>query len=421
MFKKITVDQAQIGMYVHKVCGTWLDNPFWTASFALKSASDLKKLQSSTAREIWIDTTRGLDVATAVTQAAPPTPATTASATPATPVAAASSAVSVHGTPPEFRFKVEAPTSTSDELKRAKRIVKTSREAVDEMFNDARMGKLISTETAVQLADEITASVLRNPGALISLVRLKKIDDYTYMHSVAVCAMMVALGRQLNLPDHEVRDCGLAGLLHDVGKMAIPIEILNKPGRLTESEYSTIQGHPRAGFELLAQTGNVPAIARDVCLHHHERVDGKGYPDALPGDQISLQARMGAICDVYDAITSNRPYKEGWSPVTSLARMTEWTKEGQFDATLFAAFVRCIGIYPIGTLVRLKSDRLAVVLDNRKSLLAPIVRVIYSLKSMVYLPPETLDLALPGTPEAILSSEEEATWGIVDCGRFMAD
>jgi len=418
MFKKINVTQAQVGMYVHKVCGTWLDNPFWTASFALKTVNDLKKLQSSTAREVWIDTARGLDVAVSETDASA---SACVSPAPAAAASEADTAISVQGTPASFRFKVEAPTSTSEELKRAKRIVKTSRDAVDEMFNDARMGKLINTGTAVLLADEIAASVLRNPGALISLVRLKKIDDYTYMHSVAVCAMMVALARQLELPDHEVRDCGLAGLLHDVGKMAIPVEILNKPGRLTDSEYSTIQGHPRAGFDLLAQTANVPQVARDVCLHHHERIDGKGYPDALPGDQISLQARMGAICDVYDAITSNRPYKQGWSPVTSLARMTEWTKEGQFDTALFGAFVRCIGIYPIGTLVRLKSERLAVVLDNRKSLLAPIVRVIYSLKSMVYLPPETLDLSLPGIPEAIISSEEEATWGIVDCGRFMAE
>ncbi len=413
MLKKIAVEQAQVGMYVHKVCGTWLDNPFWSASFALRNAADLKKLQSSSAREVWIDPDKGVDL---------PEPAVSelAIAAPA-PTPAQTSAPAVAATPASFQFKVEAPTSTSEELKRAKRIVKTSREAVDEMFNDARMGKLINTETAILLADEITASVLRNPGALISLVRLKKIDDYTYMHSVAVCAMMVALARQLHLSDAEVRDCGLAGLLHDVGKMAIPVDILNKPGRLTEQEYATIQGHPRAGYELLAQAEGVPAIARDVCLHHHERVDGKGYPDALPADQISLAARMGAICDVYDAITSNRPYKEGWSPVTSLARMTEWTKEGQFDSQLFAAFVRCIGIYPIGTLVRLKSDRLAVVLDNRKSLLAPIVRVMYSLKSRVYLPPETLDLALPGIPESIISSEEEATWGIVDCGRFMAE
>jgi len=409
MLKKIAVEQAQIGMYVHKVCGTWLDNPFWSASFTLRSAADLKKLQGSSAREVWIDPEKGVDLAEPLAPPAAPAPA----ALHVEPVLAVTAA--------SFQFKVEAPTSTSEELKRAKRIVKTSRDAVDEMFNDARMGKLINTDTAVLLADEIAASVLRNPGALISLVRLKKIDDYTYMHSVAVCAMMVALARQLNLSDAEVRDCGLAGLLHDVGKMAIPVDILNKPGRLTEQEYATIQAHPRAGYELLEHADGVPAIARDVCLHHHERVDGKGYPDALPADQISLPARMGAICDVYDAITSNRPYKEGWSPVTSLARMTEWAKQGQFDSTLFAAFVRCIGIYPIGTLVRLKSDRLAVVLDNRKSLLAPIVRVMYSLKSQVYLPPETLDLALPGIPESIISSEEEATWGIVDCGRFMAD
>jgi HD-GYP domain-containing protein (c-di-GMP phosphodiesterase class II) len=247
------------------------------------------------------------------------------------------------------------------------------------MFNDARMGKLISTETAVQLADEITASVLRNPGALISLVRLKKIDDYTYMHSVAVCAMMVALGRQLNLPDHEVRDCGLAGLLHDVGKMAIPVEILNKPGRLTESEYSTIQAIRAPVSTRWRRPAMCPqSRAMSACTTMSASM-AKAIPMPCPATRSACR-HAWAPSAMYDAITSNRLYKEGWSPVTSLARMTEWTKEGQSDATLFAAFVRCIGIYPIGTLVRLKSDRLAVVLDNRKSLLAPIVRVIYSLK-----------------------------------------
>jgi HD-GYP domain-containing protein (c-di-GMP phosphodiesterase class II) len=161
----------------------------------------------------------------------------------------------------------------------------------------------------------------------------------------------------------------------------------------------------------------LPAIAMDVCLHHHEKFDGTGYPNGLRGTGISLYARMGAICDVYDAITSNRPYKAGWCPAESLRRMAEWTRQGQFDPTLFAAFVKCIGIYPVGTLLKLKSGRLAVVMDVSKSLLRPVVKVLYSSKSMAYLPPEIIDLSVQ-PHEEVVSREEASQWGLTDLEKF---
>ena len=402
MIKKITIDQIRRGMYVHELCGSWLNNPFWATSFALESQEHVQKLLASGIRELWIDLRKGLDVL----DVAPVTPTPPAPAPQPEPPSA------------PFRFAPVVAASMGEELQRAAKLVKQSKVAVTNMFNDVRMGRLQDFGEMAPLVEELAASVLRNPGALVSLVRLKQADDYTYLHSVAVSAMMVALARQLKLDDAVIRDCGMAGLLHDIGKMAIPPAILNKPGRLTDEEFATVKDHPRAGHEILAAAGNAPAMALDVCLHHHEKYDGTGYPYGLRGEAISLYARMGAMCDVYDAITSNRPYKAGWCPAESLRRMAEWAKAGHFDQKLFAAFVKCIGIFPVGTLVKLKSGRLAVVVDNSKSLLQPLVRVFYSTRSMTYLKPETLDLATSPAPDAIASREDAEKWGVGDISRY---
>jgi len=410
MLKKISFAQARQGMYVHKIEGSWLNSPFWQSSFLIDSADVLATLRANRIATIWIDTERGLDVAEPATAVAA-APAERPAERPAAPPPAA---------PAPFRFARVERCSTREEMARAGRVLARAKGAVMTMFNEARMGRLGDITAATDLVDDVAASVMRNQGALINLVRLKQADDYTYLHSVAVCAMMIALARQMGLPDHEVRDCGMAGLLHDLGKVAISPEILNKPGKLTDEEFQQVKRHPVAGFETLAGWADVPEIARDVCLHHHERYDGKGYPHGLKGEQISVHARMGAVCDVYDAITSNRPYKEGWCPAESLRRMAEWTKEGHFDPVLFAAFVKCMGIYPVGTLLRLKSSRLGVVVDNSKSLLKPVVKVFFSAKSMGYIAPEEVDLSLPGLNEAIAAREEAGAWGFGDVSRYWA-
>lgn len=394
-------------MYVHKAGGSWLDSPLWQTSFRVDSRESLGKVRAAGIATLWIDTSRGVDVQDGTAPLPAPVP-------PDPPAP--------HREPDHapFRFAPVERSSTKDEMHRAAKVIVRAKGAVMHMFNEARMGRLGDVAEAVTLVESVAASVMRNQGALINLVRLKQADDYTYLHSVAVCAMMVSLARQVGLADEEVRDCGLAGLLHDLGKASIPPDILNKPGKLTDGEFQVIKTHPAAGFAALAGWQDVPAIARDVCLHHHERFDGNGYPHQLAGEEISVHARMGAICDVYDAITSNRPYKAGWCPAESLKRMAEWTREGHFDPALFAAFVKCMGIYPVGTLLRLKSGRLGVVVDNSKSLLKPVVKAFFSAKSMGHIAPQDVDLSLAGASDEIVSREDAGKWQFGDISRYWA-
>jgi HD-GYP domain-containing protein (c-di-GMP phosphodiesterase class II) len=203
----------------------------------------------------------------------------------------------------------------------------------------------------------------------------------------------------------------LAGLLHDLGKMGIPNKILNKPGKLTDEEFTTIKSHPEIGANILMDNPLVSPMVLDVVLHHHEKVDGSGYPHRLTGETISLFAKMGAVCDVYDAITSNRPYKKGWSPAESIRKMAEWSK-GHFDEAVFQAFVKTVGIYPTGSLVRLESGRLGVVTEQSDtSLLTPKVKVFFSAKLKTPILQETLDLSKLIGKEKIIGREAPEDWG----------
>lgn len=285
MLKRIPVTQLRLGMFVQSLCGSWLDHPFWKkGGFLLDNQSDLQRLRESAVKEVWIDAGKGLDL---------PEEAAVS--------AAAVLPVTMPAGPAPARVALE------EEIRHAALLCGRAKAAVVSMFHDARMGQAIDTAHASDLVDEISASVLRHPNALVSLVRLKTSDEYTYMHSVAVCALMIALARQLELSDPLVHEAGLAGLLHDIGKMAVPDPILNKPGKLTEQEFGLVRRHPQNGARMLLDCRQVSALVVDVCLHHHERIDGTGYPFGLAQEQISLLARMGTVCDVYDAITSDRP------------------------------------------------------------------------------------------------------------------
>ncbi|AQR68681.1 phosphodiesterase [Janthinobacterium sp. LM6] len=402
MLKKITSSELVLGMYVERLGRSWLDTPFWTRSFLLESPADLERIRAARLSEVWIDVARGRAPAVAVPVTVPPVVA-----------APAADGGLVRSAAP--------PMSRDDELAHARRLIERSRQAVQTMFDEVRMGKALSAAQAYELVDDIAASVLRGGNVLLGLARLKTADNYTYMHSVAVCALMTALARELGLVPEQVRSAGLAGLLHDIGKMAVPSAILNKPGSLSEAEFSSVRAHPAAGHRMLQEVGEIDPVALDVCLHHHEKLDGSGYPNGLCGEEISLFARMGAICDVYDAITSNRPYKQGWCPADSLRRMAGW-RGGHLDAQLFAAFVKCLGIYPLGTLVRLQSERLAVVVGQTpgKPLTAPTVRVFFSIRAGTCIAPAVIDLAAPGCQERIVSTESASQWRLQDVDRYWA-
>ncbi|MEP7139535.1 MAG: HD-GYP domain-containing protein [Caldimonas sp.] len=399
MLRKIRVDQLRLGMQLHELCGSWLDHPFWKKRFVLKDESDLQKLRASGVVECWIDTDKGFDL-----DAPPALPAEPRSPDPAPATTSARA-------PLDEVVPLPAHVPVAEEAARAAALCSRSKKAIESLFTDARLGKVISTEQCLSLVDDIATSMHRNPGALISLARLKTHDNYSYMHSVAVCALMVALGRKLGLGEDECREAGMAGMLHDIGKAMMPIEVLHKPGTLSNDEYAVIMTHPERGRELLAAAGDVSEIAIDVCFHHHERPDGRGYPEGLSGERLSLHARMGAVCDVYDAITSNRPYKDGWDPAESIARMSDWSLKGQFDPAVFQAFVESIGIYPTGSLVRLQSGRLAIVAEqNPASSLKPKVKIFFSTKSLMPMAPEIIDLARQGCVERIVGRESNEKW-----------
>lgn len=397
--KKIKAADLKPGMHLHGLCGSWMDHPFWRSKFTLSDPADIRRILDSGIVEVWIDTARGDDLP-AATPGKPP-------------VDSAPSVTTAHAQTADASYaRAPKQVALDEELKRAAMICARARSAVVSMFQEVRMGKAINAEAAGELVEEISSSVLRNPGALISLARLKTADDYTYMHSVAVCALMVALARQLDLDEQATREAGMSGLLHDIGKAMMPMDILNKPGKLTDDEFRIIQSHPVEGHRLLVEGKSASEIVLDVCLHHHEKTDGSGYPDRLPGEKISVFAKMGAVCDVYDAITSNRPYKAGWDPAESIRRMAEWSA-GHFDDTVFQAFVKSIGIYPTGSLVRLASGRLAVVIEqSEKSLLAPRVKAFFSTKAQTYVVPEVIDLSHPSATDRIVGREDAAKWGI---------
>ncbi len=394
--KRIAVDELRLGMHLHRFEGAWMDHPFWRTKFVIQAQADLQAVRSGSITHCWIDVEKGVDVlpvsaASALAQSTPLPAEASASAQP----------VATHAA------RAPATSTLADELRHAAGLCKSAGAAVSSMFEQVRLGNVIDAEQCLPMVDDIAQSVFRNPGALVSLARLKTVDDYSYLHSVAVCALMVLLGRGLGFDEAASRQAGLAGLLHDMGKALMPAAILSKAGKLTDEEFEVIRTHPRRGWEMLSEVRSADPAVLDVCLHHHERFDGTGYPDRLAGDQISLLARMGAVCDVYDAITSNRPYKAGWDAADALARMASW--QGHFDPAVFAAFVKSLGIYPTGSLVRLVSGKLGVVLEqNPRNMTLPSVKVFYSTKSDLPIHVQVIDLSR--SKDRIAGREPRAQW-----------
>ena len=411
MLKKIPISQLRVGMHLHRLDGAWLDHPFWKTQFLLDDPADLQRLRDSKVSACWIDNALGLDVAAAPAALGGPRRGAPAPSGPSLPaMSSAAPASAAPSAPPPAADPPPASCTMQEEMTRAAAVCRRGRDAVFTMLSEARMGHAVDAESYLPLVEEISTSVSRNPGALVSLARLKTKDDYTYMHSMAVCALMVMLSRQLGFDAAATRAAGLAGLLHDIGKAAVPLEILNKPDKLSADEFDVIKSHPVRGHEMLLESRGVDAGALDVCLHHHERLDGHGYPHALAGDAVLQLTRMGSLCDVYDAVTSNRPYKSGWDPAEAIARMASW--KGHFDVQLFQSFVKSLGIYPTGSLVRLESRQLAVVVEqNPQQLAAPVVKAFFSLVSEMRQSPRRIDLSRPGCGDRIVGRESVAKWG----------
>jgi len=392
--KKINIEQLRPGMFIHDLDRGWMDHPFLRNQFAVDNAETIRKLQQHGIREVYIDAGRGLDVADAH-----------------------DSQVVQEGIELESRGLGQESTAFKtatlrEEMARARTLHKEASRIVHNIFTDIRQGGQFKVELVEPLVEQMIDSIFRNQDALLPLSRLKEHDNYTFQHSVSTCALMIAFARGLDMPRETIREVATGALLHDVGKAGIPDEILKKPAQLTEEEFLHMKSHVVQGLILLQQTPGIGNIALDIVGQHHERIDGSGYPNKLQGDEIQLHGQMGGIVDVYDAITSDRPYHKGMPPTRALAKMLERSKH-HFRPELVRTFIKAIGIYPTGTLVRLISGRLAIVTEqNEGKSLLPVVRVIYNSKWRHYLEPEEIDLAKPRCQEHIVGHESFEEWGI---------
>lgn len=404
MFKKVDSSQLKVGMYVHDLSCDWMTHPFMRNRFLLRSDDEIRKIIAAGIHDVVIDNSKGLDVQDA------PTVAQAAAAIERELVQIASA--------PQLVTRV----SLGMELARATQLRKQATGLVRTVMADVRLGNAVDIDRVEPMVEDITESILRNPGALVGLLRIKTKDDYTFLHSISVCALMVAFCRSRGMDAATTHQAGLGGLLHDTGKALVPDAILNKPGPLSPQEFDIVKRHPRDGHAILLQTPEVGPIPLDIALHHHERRDGSGYPDGLAGDAIGELAQMAAIVDVYDALTSERSYHKAIPAADALRKIYEWSKF-HFNPVFAQDFMRCVGIYPVGTMVKLESGRLAVVIEAHESnLLAPKVNVFFSTRSNAYIKPEMVDLSRGlgfGGGDKIVGHESAAKWQ-VDPMRFLA-
>ncbi|MCK9530783.1 MAG: HD-GYP domain-containing protein [Gammaproteobacteria bacterium] len=386
MIKTIAIEQLRVGMYVTALDRSWLDHSLLVTRFLVKDPAMLRKVCDAGIRYVSIDTEKGLDI--------PPE----------------APEVSV----PQVELPVDAPAralrvAALEERPRAEALFGEATALVKGLMQDARVGNPLDLEQLEPVAERMIGSVLRNPHALLSVCRLKRKDEYTFMHSVSVAALMVAFACLRGQSEDEMRALAKGALLHDVGKVLVPDTILNKPGKLSAQEMARMRAHVNDGATLLRDR-NLPDIALDVVTGHHERMDGSGYPEGLAGEAMSQAMRMSAIVDVYDALTSVRVYKDAWEPSFALKKLLEWSP-AQFDATLVQQFIRCIGIYPVGSMVELSSGRVGFVVDQGEDIRQPVVRVVYHARHRHYVMPQTIDLSL-ARDEAIVRVVSPAQFGI---------
>ncbi|MDH5395715.1 MAG: HD-GYP domain-containing protein [Gammaproteobacteria bacterium] len=281
------------------------------------------------------------------------------------------------------------------ELKIGRKIHARARSFIDRALEDIRLGQSVNTAAAREVVSEIADSITRSPHAMVWLANIKDRDEYTSIHCMNVCIMAVSFGRSLGMEKAELEILGLGGLLHDLGKICVPLEILNKPGKLTFDEFEIMKTHPMEGFRILEQQGDVPLDVLDIVKHHHERRNGKGYPSQLTGEEINHLTRIVAIVDVYDAITSDRCYHDAITPYDALKNMYDWINE-DFDKEIIEKFIKCLGIYPIGCVVELNMGHVGIIVSaSEKSKLRPIVLLILNSKKEVFPHPKLINLAHP--------------------------
>lgn len=401
MRKKIAVEELRPGMWVAELDRPWRETPFLFQGFEIKDEADLEQVRRY-CRFVFVELPESHDNVVIHHAVAPPPPRMTIQYTES------------NSANPEFgilrKFTAEparAPaypdrSTLEQELPRAREIARQSKVLVRDILEDVRVGHSLDTTGAKQAVSQMVESILDNPDALVCLGQLKNKDQYTAEHALRVCVLALAFGRHLELEATELNVLGVGAMLHDIGKMKVPTEILNKPGRLTAAENELMKSHVNHGVEILEKSAGIPPAAIEVARNHHERFDGSGYAAGLKGEQIGLFGSIGAIVDCYDAITSNRAYHAGMSPFDALNRMYSWRGK-EFHPELIEQFIQCMGVYPIGSIVELDSGAIGVVISvNRFRRLRPKVALVLNSDKTPFKPFRVLDLMQlevePGAP-----------------------
>lgn len=377
MIRKIAIDQLQPGMYVVDLHRPWLAHSFWRARFMVGDAAQIARLREEGISEVSIDTDKGGDLP------------------PVEPLSGFSDEELLRRFASRLeRLKAKPVTvSLGEERRRAVRLIAEAGAIVSDLMLAARDGREVDAARLEPMVAKLLESVQRNRDALAPLARLKHGDGYASEHAVATTALVIALGQQQGLAEVELEKLALGTLVKDIGEAAIDDRLISKPGMLSQSEYAVVQSHVEEGLAVLQAPARLPETAVAVVLEHHERFNGSGYPCRMAGANISAAGRMAAIADTYDAMTSQRPYRQAVSPSQALRLL--YDQGGlHFDPGLVAAFVRTVGVYPVGSLVMLESGHLAVVEEiHHDNLLYPVVRVIYHGARRQYVAPARVDLA----------------------------
>jgi len=396
MIKRIPLLQLKPGMFVHDLNCSWVVHPLFLTRFKVKSDQEIEKIAALGVRDVYIDSSLGDDLLDALTM----------------DEVQRDIEVELLQLAETVGKMSDNRISKGEEIEAAVGIHQRANQVIRNMMSDVRLGRQLEGGGVEEAIEGIADSVLRNSNALVQLSQIKNKDDYTFLHSVGVCALMTSFCNVLHLGKDVTRQVSIGALLHDIGKMQVSNEILNKPGRLSEAEFDEMKRHVAYGRDLVAGVEWVTPIARAVLEQHHERYDGTGYPGGLKGGAISQFGQMAAIVDVYDAITAERVYHQAMAPVEALRKLQEWSKF-HFNEELVRHFIRSVGIYPVGTTVMLESGLLAIVVEqNGADLLWPVLRVVYDTRKRWAVTPYDLDLAVSGRTDRIVSHELPERWGI---------
>lgn len=363
---QINANQLKLGMFVVELDRPWLGTPFLFQGFRIRSVEEIEKLRS-------LCDTVVIDIEKSAKGSYRPEHA------------------GREERKPQRLYAMSA--SFEQEIISANEIRAETESCLAEVFDDVAKDRMIDLVSVKKVVNHTVDGILRNPDAHVSLTQLKDWDRYTAQHSINVCILALAMGRHIGLQRQELEMLGTGALLHDVGKLRTPLEVLNKPGKLTEEEFKLMKAHPVHGRELLEHRYGLPHLVADMAYSHHERAAGGGYPRGLSGDQLTVWSKIVAIVDVYDAITSDRCYHKGMSPTEALTKMYGW-RLTDFDPELLEQFIQCLGIYPVGTLVELTSGEVGIVISVNPTLrLRPQVSLILDAQKRPYYPSRTVNLA----------------------------